>query len=726
MGIDRHELLDWLLPHCEADVAAVSYPKSRGSGPGWIHGKSDFNRAVQAYRNGSLEAERFESTTKDGSDYTIEGASRIGLVLHLAGMVSVFCVDLDDHTDDGGNVHLLGALSRFFGATPVVFTSKGGKGQHAFFQLQEPITCEEFVSWFRAWGFNRGKEPEIFPKTEKLTQVFLPNEPNEDLGDTYQSGDFDSCVVSRLPTKPSIDLTNRCLQFLRGQTAQSSRNAELNSTAYALGNKGMPRPEAWALCQRGARLCGLEESETLSTFESGYSAGLRETTIDTGQVRAIGDQQYAHHGIGNGERFAAQHGDSAKYCFALKDWLVWDTNRWAIKPERIECMAKLCANTIEDPKHQKSTSTKRGIEELLYLARSEPGITVGVDTLDADPMLLNCHNGTVNLRNGSFRSHDRSEMHTKISPAWFDETAQCPRWDAFLDRIFGSDCELIGYMRRVAGYMLTGDVSEQCLFFMHGNGCNGKSVFASILMYILGDYSQRAPAELILKPERSSGGATPDKARLRGSRLVITSELEEGQQFGEALIKDLTGGDRIVARQLYKEPIEFDPTHKLLLYGNHLPSMTGVDHGIWRRIRQIPFNVTIPESERDPHLIDALKAEANGILAWAVRGCLAWQVHGLSEPEAVLSATSAYRKNANPLNQFIDECCVVADGVTVSKGELNDAFAEWCIENNEKKVSGKMMSSRLHSLGFADGRNSSERYWIGLELNSDATNGGLS
>ena len=168
-----------------------------------------------------------------------------------------------------------------------------------------------------------------------------------------------------------------------------------------------------------------------------------------------------------------------------------------------------------------------------------------------------------------------------------------------------------------------------------------------MLIHVLGDYGQRMPAELIMRQERSSASSSsPYIARLRGVRLAVTSELEDQQRFGEAKVKDLTGGDKIVGRALHKDPIEFDPTHKMLLYGNHKPSITGTDHGIWRRIRLIPFEVTISEAERDPHLIDALKGEESGILAWLVDGCLGWQRDGLGAPEAVSQATDSFRARA--------------------------------------------------------------------------------
>lgn len=743
---NRVDLISWLWPYCDHEHAAVMYPHSGGKdSTGWLHNKEDVQRAVKAFVEGTLESERFETATKEGKSYTIHGATRLGLVPHRDSVVTVFCLDLDDHTGDGGNAHLRATLSKFFGVFTVLFTSKGGKGFHCFFKLKEPMAVRDFVAWSKAWGFNRLGEPEVFPKTEKLTQVWLPGEPNEQGGDRYISGDFESCVIDELPEAPTEHLTSTTLRFLRGQQTQPGRNEALNKAAFELGKKRVDCTQAWTLCERGSRLCGLEPDETRTTFESGYKAGMQAEpqlpTNSTNQATTGGSAiQYSLDGIGNGERFVSMHGQDARYCYKLKEWYVWDTTRWAVRRDRVEGMAKLAACSIEDEmhavcgqgdganaelrkkygRHLRSTSTKRGLDEILYIARSEPGMSIDVGKLDGDPMLFNCKNGTIDLKTGTMRKHARSDMLTKISPVRYDPDAPCPRWLAFLDRVFGSDQELIGYMQRAAGYALTGDTSEQCLFFMHGLGCNGKSVFASVLLHVLGDYGQRAPAEIIMRQERSSASSpSPYIARLRGVRLAVTSELEDQQRFGEAKVKDLTGGDKIVGRALHKDPIEFDPTHKLLLYGNHKPSISGTDHGIWRRIRLIPFEVTIPESERDPHLIDALKAEASGILAWLVEGCTRWQRDGLGIPNAVSQATNTFRGESDQVGKFIEECCVKACGVSIPKGELHTAFASWCTASGEPYLSSKAFSMRLKSTGFGEARSRTAREWIGLELIGD-------
>lgn len=227
----------------------------------------------------------------------------------------------------------------------------------------------------------------------------------------------------------------------------------------------------------------------------------------------------------------------------------------------------------------------------------------------------------------------------------------------------------------------------------------------------------KAPTDLIMKQERaSSGSASPDMARLRGIRAVVTAELEEGQRMGEARIKDLTGSDRIVSRRLYCEPFEFDPSHKLWIYGNHKPVIRGTDHGIWRRIRLIPFAVTIPNNEKDRRLLEKLQRERDGILGWAVRGCVEWQHDGLGLPSSVARATEAYRSESDRLADFLEERCVIDQQARVGKGELFYAYEQWCEQSGERAVSKKRLGIQLAERGFKEERESRRRWWLGLAL----------
>lgn len=721
-GVSRTSLLRWLWPHCDDGHIALMYPSADTAlRPGWIHNEADAARAIKTFAAGTLQEEHFETSTKSGVPYTIARAQRLGLVLHRDGVVRVFCVDLDDHTDDGGNLHLLTPISRFIGATPVVFTSKSGKGLHAFFELTEAMDVHDFIAWAKAWGFNRDTQPELFPKTAKHTQVWMPGEPNADGGDTYVSGTFESAVVVALPEPPPMRLTNKSLGFLRGEVTQPGRNDALNTAALELGQKMVDRSAAWALCERGARLCGLDPGETGRTFESGYGDGVNQSGTGTStRTSKQPSGSFESDGIGHAERFAMMHRDRARFCVQEGEWYVYKTNHWVRSSVEAQAMAKETARTIEDQSVRRKASSKQGVKEILFLASSEPGMSVSASAFDGDPMLFNCQSGVIDLRSGTLRKHTPRDLMRHYSGVRYSPGKDCPLWLSFLEVVCGGDQELIGYLQRVCGYLLTGDVSEQCLFFLLGDGCNGKSVFASVLQHILGSYAVRVPAELLMRPPRGGhGGPTPDAARLMGARLAVSTELEEGRRFAEVRIKELTGGDRQVARPLYGHPVEFDPTHKLLLFGNHTPEIVNNDEGIWRRMRLVPFSVTIDKHRRDPHLTDRLRAESDTILAWMVRGCVRWNQEGLGVPEAVRSATSGYRHESDAVGRFIEECCERVPGVELPKADLYVRYKAWCERNGEHAISPKALFPRMKDLGVKEGRRGGVRFWIGLVIRED-------
>ena len=293
------------------------YPKGSKEGPGWVQTPADVDRAVDAWRNGTLPTERFASITKDGKRYTVTNGTRLGLVPHRNGIVARFCLDFDDHKGDGGNVHLVKAIERFLGAESIKFTSKGGKGLHCLYALDQPLPVEQFVEWAKAWGFNRRGDIECFPKTVKRSQVWLPNEPNENGGDAYRSGTLESCVIKELPPAPSRRLNKETLDFLRGFVAPGYRNDALNRAAYHCAKQRMAEGEAGKLCARGARLCGLlndEPDKSKTTFENGYRAGSEEVrtrqpkptddrTAGPEKLRALGCTDY-----GNAQRLVRRHG----------------------------------------------------------------------------------------------------------------------------------------------------------------------------------------------------------------------------------------------------------------------------------------------------------------------------------------------------------------------------------------------------------------------------------
>ena len=351
------------------------------------------------------------------------------------------------------------------------------------------------------------------------------------------------------------------------------------------------------------------------------------------------------------------------------------------------------------------------------LARSEPGIPILPDKFDTDQWALNCTNGTLDLRSGELRPHNRGDLLTNLCPVEFDPAATCPSWDRMVQTILGGDAELIAFVQRAVGFSLTGSVAEQMLFLLWGHGANGKSTFLNAILGMLGpDYGMQAPDGLLLAKRHDSHPT--ERADLFGKRLVSSAEVEDGRRLNEALVKQLTGGDRVRGRHMREDFWEFEPTHKLWLAVNHKPVIRGTDHGIWRRVKLIPFTVTIGPEDQDKDLPAKLKAELPGILAWAVRGCLDWQQHGLGEPEAVRAAVAQYRGEMDVLGTFLTECCVEGKGCTARAGDVYAAYKKWCEANGEYVASQTAFGTSIAERGIAR-RKSNGIWYDGLGLISE-------
>jgi putative DNA primase/helicase len=290
-------------------------------------------------------------------------------------------------------------------------------------------------------------------------------------------------------------------------------------------------------------------------------------------------------------------------------------------------------------------------------------------------------------------------------------------WEAFLSRIFAGDGELIRFVQKAVGYSLTGSTEEQCFFILYGAGANGKSTLIQTISALLKDYARQTPTETLLV--QRGDGPRNDLARLQGARFVSASEVEGGRKLAEALVKQLTGGDTLTARYLYKEHFEFQPTFKIWLAVNHKPGVQGTDHAIWRRMRLLPFTVTIPAAEQDKRLTEKLQAEQPGILRWAVEGCRAWQQEGLEPPSAVKRATGDYRAEMDVIAAFIQDCCVLGDHHHVNTRELYAEYRGWCEQIGESPVTQKALATVLQERGCTSGRKSQGRLWSGIALKED-------
>lgn len=339
---------------------------------------------------------------------------------------------------------------------------------------------------------------------------------------------------------------------------------------------------------------------------------------------------------------------------------------------------------------------------------------------DQEHMLLNTPSGYVDLTNGTLRDHEYQKMFTQETGVDFSENVDCPLWLDFLNQTFQNDQELIHFIQKIIGYSLTGSNSEQVMFILYGNGRNGKSVLLNIIKYIFGSYAKTMNATTIMQKRMgSSQGATSDIARLEGARLVVSSEANEGDRLDESLVKQMTGGDTLVARYQYGKDFEFDPVFKLFMATNHKPKIYGTDEGIWRRLVIIPFTHTVKKENVDKKLEDKLKAESMGILKWAIEGAMMWQREGLNPPEAIQEAGKEYRKEMDVIEAFIDECCVKSDAYKVKASELFNAYKSWANETNNWEGMTNTKFGREITKHFDKKRLPEGNYYIGIDLQTN-------
>lgn len=446
--------------------------------------------------------------------------------------------------------------------------------------------------------------------------------------------------------------------------------------------------------------------------------------------------------VGNAERLVNIHGQDIRWEPRWQRWFCWTGKRWEIdETSEIERRAKSTIRAIyqeaaaidiavsqtcgdanglkekakELRKHADRSEQKPRIDSLVALAKSEPGVSISHEQLDADPMLLNTLSGTIDLRTGALSQHQRIDFMTKMIAQPFEGiNTPAPLWEQFIDEIMCGDREMVDFLQKAVGYALTGRIDEQCLFLLHGNGSNGKSTFVESIRDLFGDYAQQADFATFL--EQDGDKVRNDIARMVGARFIAATEGPEGKRLNEAVVKHLTGGDRVTARFLHREYFEFSPTHKIFLATNHKPNIKGADNGIWRRLRIIPFSAYFSDEKKDPQFPSKLKSEFPGILAWAVRGCLAWQNNGLGIPKAVEAATSDYRAEMDIIQTFITDCCSSAPTCTVRSQELYDAYRQWAEANGHGVFSQTRFSLTLSEKNIKSKKTAKGKLWEGIGL----------
>lgn len=421
--------------------------------------------------------------------------------------------------------------------------------------------------------------------------------------------------------------------------------------------------------------------------------------------------------VGNAYRFVDHIQDRVIYTPELGAWYFFDDIFWLLDTTRrriqeakatIAKIYKEAANEEKEERRKKiaahatKSENEQRLNAMISLARSDPRIVISQGRLDRNPYLLCVRNGVLNLQTGKLIQASPDQYITRQAPVTFDRSARADHWLEFLKKICAGNQLKIAYLHRAIGYTLTGCTGEQVLFFLHGNGQNGKSVFIETIAHILGDYSASAPSTMLMKTHNES--IPNDVARLRGCRMATLSELDIGDRFNEARIKLYTGSDTIPARFLHQEWFEFEPDFKMWIHGNHKPVIRGQDKGIWRRIVLIPFDFEIPDDER---VLDFAKnylyPEASGILNWAVKGCLEWHAKGLAAPPVIKAQTALYRDESDILGDFIAECCDVGPKFAATTAQLYEAYTTFCEDRNERPMTsnmfGRLLGERFERLG---------------------------
>jgi putative DNA primase/helicase len=431
---------------------------------------------------------------------------------------------------------------------------------------------------------------------------------------------------------------------------------------------------------------------------------------------------------GNVARFVDTFEAELMFVSQYKRWFYWTGSHWAesigqeteaarsmIQSMHTEARTLLAMGDTEGYKRLTAHISKSAgkIPYLVGLASKDPIMRASVDWLDSQRGFLNCRNAVVDLRNGDTMAPNPKDRLTRRTGALCIPGAEAPRWEAFLAQVL-PDAEVRAYVQRLVGYSLLGDANERLIIFLYGIGRNGKSVFVETVREILGDYAVGTPVTTFLKKPNASGPSN-DLARLRGARFIAASEFEEGAKVNTALLKQVTGDEKITARPMYGEYFDFPFEGTIWVSTNHMP-FVGVQQAVWDRIKTIPFTVRIPDYEVDVRIKEKLLAEAPGILQWALEGCRQYMAHGLTEPASISQGAMEQRSDQDLLAPFVEDVCDVDASYTVHSADLYKAYQWWAVQHGENVLSSRTLGLRLKDAGYMPARTPSARLWRGLRI----------
>jgi putative DNA primase/helicase len=667
--------------------------------------------------------------------------ANIGIVTGRAS--GVFVLDVDTYA---GGSQTLGAYERRNGNLPETRVHSTGRGgTHYFFthpgfdvrnsakKVLGPgldikgergfVVAPPSVSTGGPYELNPAHDIDLAPAPEWLLDILR----------SYDKGQNGSSISGQTPQE-GTGAARRYVEAAVEAEAENMRNAEqgsrndtLNQCAFALGTLGgaglLNEDSAFAALREAALAAGLSETEIRGTFLSGWRSGLENPR--TIQWRALNVEwpTRPRTEFGLADRMADHYGDILRWCPERSTWMTYLNGVWATDVKDAgEWYAQAMIRRLEDTEAESyddtpgaspdgtelpsprsdflewvgKNQTRKAVSAAARLATGVPLMRMSQSSFDAEPLLLNCKNGVVDLTTGELLRHSPEQRMTlQAAASYLGEDA--PMWDAFLRRV-QPDPAMRAYLQRVAGYCATGLTTEQVFFLWTGTGANGKSVAQNVMAHVLGTYAQTMPVDTLMAS--SVDGRIPnDVARMTGKRFLVASETKAGKALDEQRLKQLTGGDTVSARYMRAEWFEFRPVGKIQLTTNHLPRMSD-DSATWRRIHLITWPVQIPEPERDGFLQEKLlRAESAGILRWIVEGALAWREEGLNPPQTVHDAREAYQHDEDIVGQFVEECLDVVAPLPGAVGRdtrtIWNAFSTWARAEGHPVMAQRTLTARL-------------------------------
>ena len=655
---------------------------------------------------------------------------------------AVVLVDLDEGDIEAKLAH----LARYLGEPTLEIasggvTSEGQRKRHLYWGLSKPASGDDLrrvVNIRRLLAEKVGGDP-AFGSPAQLIRVagsihaksgeprpveVIARRPRRfDLG-SFEAAALDMPAMNGLPdrskkTTPAIrDLMTRAVRE-NGADGVTRHEAMTSVIGHWLRQERLgliPSDEAWrAVSDHNAALIRprwpeerlrreFERLRALDSRNHGVPAEIRVASLtEDGLARA----------------FAAAHADRLRHVDG--QWYQWTSSHWqpagsglVVELVRVFCKTVADDRGMGDDRRLHSLRVFKAVEEL---ARCDQRLRLAADSFDCDPMLLNTPDGIIDLRTGEVRPGDPGANLSRTTLAR-PGRGPSPLWSRFIAEVTQGDAAFAAYLARVAGYCLTGRMGEQAFFFLHGKGGSGKSTFVKVMAAVLGSYATTAAFDTFLATK--SDRHPTELARLHGARLVTGVEIDRGRSWNESVVKALTGGDRVAARRMHADFSEFAPACKLMFAGNHMPPGR-FDGAMRRRLQRIPFDAQFTGARRIIDLDQRLLEEADDILSWMIEGCVDWQQTGLAPPPVVLEASRSYFEEEDPVGQWLEECCVKAEGVRARSRDLHRSYRTWAHEAGIEPLSMPSLIVDLKARGFREFRNAAERGLQGLSVPEHAS-----